>query len=211
MVRRWTQLTTLAWLLMAGEIYTTFAFSAQVDGPIPAGAPALYILAYITLGYVVSFYILPSVWEPCRRHGLQTQSDFFAWRYGSKALTLTVSLAGVVFLIPYLQLQLTGLGIIVQVASFDSIPCATSTVLAAVLIVIFVLAGGMRAVAWVSVLKDFLMILVALAIGIYVPAHYFGGVAPMFDRLVQAHTAHLVLPGSTKNYEPLGGLSPPCC
>jgi SSS family solute:Na+ symporter len=65
-------------------------------------------------------------------------------------------------------------------------------------VVVFVLAGGMRAVAWVSVLKDVLMIVVALVIGIYVPAHYFGGVTPMFDRLVQAHAAHLVLPGSTK-------------
>lgn len=186
------------WLLMAGEIYTTFAFLGASGWAYSRGAPALYILAYITLGYVVSFYILPSVWELGRRHGLQTQSDFFAWRYGSKALTLTVSLAGVVFLIPYLQLQLTGLGIIVQVASFDSIPRATSMVLATALVVVFVLAGGMRAVAWVSVLKDVLMIVVALVIGIYVPAHYFGGVTPMFDRLVQAHAAHLVLPGSTK-------------
>src|SRR5271163_2477580 len=124
----------LMFLLMAGEIYTTFAFLGASGWAYSRGAPALYILAYITLGYVVSFYILPPVWELGRRHGLQTQSDFFAWRYGSKALTLTVSLAGVVFLIPYLQLQLTGLGIIVQVASFDRIPRPASMMLAVTLV-----------------------------------------------------------------------------
>ena len=186
------------WLLMAGEIYTTFAFLGASGWAYSRGAPALYIMAYITLGYVVSFYILPGIWELGQKHGLQTQSDFFAWRYRSKALALTVSLAGVVFLIPYLQLQLTGLGIIVQVASFDRIPRPASMMLAVTLVALFVFIGGMRAVAWVSVLKDLLMIVAALAIGIYVPAHYFGGISPMFDRLIQAHASHLVMPGSTK-------------
>jgi SSS family solute:Na+ symporter len=186
------------WLLMAGEIYTTFAFLGASGWAYSRGAPALYIMAYITLGYVVSFYILPYVWELGRKHGLQTQSDFFAWRYGSKTLAVIVSLAGVLFLIPYLQLQLTGLGIIVQVASFDSIPRATSMMIAIGLIALFVFAGGMRAVAWVSVLKDLLMIVAAASIGIYVPLHYFGGVGPMFDKLLKLHPAHLVLPGSTK-------------
>ena len=133
----------------------------------------------------MSFYILPRLgsWAPdtaCKRNRISSPGAI-----GSKALTLTVSLAGVVFLIPYLQLQLTGLGIIVSGRQlrqysprrFDG-PIHGAGGL-------FVLAGGMRAVAWVSVLKDLLMILVALAIGIYVPAHYFGGIAPMFDRLLR--------------------------
>jgi SSS family solute:Na+ symporter len=186
------------WLLMAGEIYTTFAFLGASGWAYSRGAPALYIMAYITLGYVVSFYMLPQIWELGRKHGLQTQSDFFRWRYRSKSLVLFVSFAGVLFLIPYLQLQLRGLGIIVQVASFGSISRTTSTMLAVGLISIFVFVGGMRAVAWVSVLKDGLMILAAGAIGIYVPLHYFGGIAPMFQRLAQSHASHLVMPGSIK-------------
>jgi hypothetical protein len=37
-----------------------------------------------------------------------------------KVHSLLVSLARVIFLIPYIHLQLTGLGIVVQVANFDS-------------------------------------------------------------------------------------------
>src|SRR5882757_561667 len=118
------------WLLMAGEIYTTFAFLGASGWAYSRGGPALYIMAYITLGYVVSFYVLPFIWELGRRHGLQTQSDFFEKRYQSKGLALFVSLMGVLFVIPYLQIQLVGLGIIVQVASFDQVPRAASMLIA---------------------------------------------------------------------------------
>jgi len=186
------------WLLMAGEIYTTFAFLGASGWAYSRGGPALYIMAYITLGYVISFYILPYIWEMGRRHGLQTQSDFFEKRYGSKTLALFVSLIGVLFVIPYLQIQLTGLGIIVQVASFDQIPRNVSMLIAVTIVALFVFFGGMRAVAWVSVIKDFLMILAALSIGIYVPLHYFGGVAPLFHTLAATHPTHLTMPGATK-------------
>jgi len=53
-------------------------------------------------------------------------------------------------------------------------------------------------VAWVSALKDFLMLFVAVFIGIGVPYAYFGGIGPMFSALAQANPGHLVMPGATK-------------
>src|ERR1700681_3752165 len=132
----------LMWLLMAGEVYTTFSFLGASGWAYSRGAPTLYILAYITLAYVVSFFILPPIWELGRQHQLQTQSDFFAWRYRSKYLAAAVSLVGIVFMIPYLELQLTGLGIIVEVASFDGISRVKAMVVAVILLSGFVLASG---------------------------------------------------------------------
>ena len=187
----------LVWLLMAGEVYTTFAFLGASGWAYSRGAPALYILAYITLGYVVSFFILPPIWELGREFSLQTQSDFFETRYKSKSLAVLVSIAGVAFLIPYLQIQLTGLGIIAQTASFDKIRRTPAIIVGVALVAAFVFAGGIRAVAWVSVLKDGLMIFAALAVGIGVPYIYFGGIGPMFAALAHARPAHLVMPGAT--------------
>jgi SSS family solute:Na+ symporter len=99
----------LVWLLMAGEIYTTFTFLGASGWAYSRGGPVLYVIGYAPLMYVVSFYILPPVWEVGRKHGLQTQADFFQVRYGSKYLAAFVALVGVVFLIPYLQIQVTGL------------------------------------------------------------------------------------------------------
>jgi solute:Na+ symporter, SSS family len=189
----------LMWLLMAGEVYTTFSFLGASGWAYSRGAPTLYILAYITLAYVVSFFILPPIWEIGRRHRLQTQSDFFQWRYRSKYLAAAVSLVGIVFMIPYLQLQISGLGIIVEVASFDGIHRVPAMVAAVILLAGFVLASGLRAVAWVSVLKDILMLIAAVSVGIGVPYIYFGGIGPMFTALLHAKPSHFVMPGATAN------------
>ncbi len=189
----------LMWLLMAGEIYTTFAFLGASGWAYSRGGPTLYIIAYVSLAYVVSFYILPPIWEVGRKYGLQTESDFFERRYGNKYMAAFVAVVGVIFIIPYLQLQLTGLGIIVEVASFEGIGRTPAMVIAFALVAAFVFASGVRAVAWVSVLKDVLMLFAALFIGIGVPYIYFGGVGPMFAALVRTNPAHLVMPGATKN------------
>lgn len=189
----------LVWLLMAGEIYTTFSFLGASGWAYSKGGPTLYILGYLTLAYVVSFYILPQIWEVGRKYALQTEADFFERRYGSKYLAALVSLVAVVFMIPYLQLQLTGLGIIVEVASFEGIGRTPAMMISFVLVAAFVFASGVRAVAWVSVLKDFLLLSAALAIGIGVPYIHFGGIGPMFAALVHAKPEHLVMPGATKN------------
>lgn len=189
----------LVWLLMAGEVYTTFAFLGASGWAYSRGGPTLYIIAYLILAYVASFYILPYIWEVGRKFGMQTESDFFYKRYGSMFMAAFVALVGVVFLIPYLQLQVTGLGLIVNVASFEGIDRSTAMIIGIALVAGFVFVSGVRAVAWVSVLKDFLMLFAAVFLGIGVPYVYFGGIGPMFTALANANPSHLVMPGATKN------------
>jgi len=148
----------LVWLLMAGEVYTTFTFLGASGWAYSRGGPVFYILAYQPLMYVVSFFILPQMWEAGRKFRLQTQADFFRVRYGSRYLEAVVALVGVVFIIPYLQLQLTGLGIIVEVASFGGTHRTPAMLVAFAIVAAFVFTSGVRGVAWVSVLKDFLLL-----------------------------------------------------
>src|SRR5438128_4386802 len=75
--------TVLMYLLMAGEVYTTFAFLGASGWAYSRGGPTLYILSYLTLAYIVSFFILPQIWEVGRKYGMQTVSDFFSLRYGN--------------------------------------------------------------------------------------------------------------------------------
>jgi SSS family solute:Na+ symporter len=59
----------LVWVLMAGETYTTFTFLGASGRAYSWGAPVLYILAYQPLIFVVSFYILPQMWEAGKNTG----------------------------------------------------------------------------------------------------------------------------------------------
>jgi SSS family solute:Na+ symporter len=189
----------LIFLLMAGEVYTTFAFLGASGWAYSRGGPTLYVLAYLTLAYVVSFFILPQLWEVGRMHGMQTQSDFFSVRYGNKYLSGFVCIVGIVCFVPYVDLQITGVGIIVSVASFEAVGRTPAMATAVVLLVAFVFASGVRAVAWVSVVKDALMVIAAVSIGIGIPLIHFGGIGPMFAALAHARPAHLTMPGATTN------------
>ncbi len=143
----------LVWLLTAGEVVTVFSLLGLSGWIYSRGGPTLYILAYVTLAQVLGFFLLPPIWELGRAHGLQTQPDFFARRYGSTLLGAFVALAGVVFLILYLQLQLTGLGIIVETASFERVGRTPAMLVSGALVAGFVFTSGVRGFAWVSVLK----------------------------------------------------------
>ena len=189
----------LVWLLMAGEIYTTFTFLGASGWAYSRGGPVLYILGESYLIYVVSFFILPLIWEAGQNHRLQTQADFFQVRYGSTYLAAFVALVGVVSLIPYLQIQIKGLGLIVEAASCGGIHRTPAMIIGFALVTAFVLMSGVRGVAWVSMVKDLLLLFAAVFVGIAVPRIYFGGIGPMFAALAHAKPNHLVMPGATRN------------
>ena len=189
----------LIWLLMAGEIYTTFTFLGASGWAYSKGAPTYYILIYGTLAYTLSFFILPAIWKVGKKHGLHTQPDFFIKRYGSKWLGVLVALIGFFSIMPYLQLQLAGLGMIVDVASGGLISSRAAILIAFVLTSFFVYTSGIRGAAWVSIIKDVLMILAVGIVGIGVPSLYFGGFGKVFSAIAEKMPEYLVFPGGTSH------------
>jgi len=197
----------LIWLLMAGEIYTTFTFLGASGWAYSKGAPTYYIIIYGTLAYTLSFFILPALWKIGKRYGLQTQSDFFVKIYDSRFLGVFVALIGILSIIPYLQLQLTGLGFIVEVASKGAISSRLAIVISFVLTCAFVYTSGIRGTAWVSVIKDVMMILAVGIVGIGVPQVYFGGFGKMFRLLIAQKPQHLIFPGTAAHMDALWVMS----
>jgi SSS family solute:Na+ symporter len=189
----------LVFLLLAGEIYTTFTFLGASGYAYGLGAPAYYILAYGTLAYIISYFMLPAVWTYARRHNLVSQPDFFAHKYASPALGVLVALVGVIALIPYLVLQFTGLGVIVEAASYGSIPKAAAVIIGAAVVTFYVIISGVRGSAWVSIVKDALIILVVLFLGLYLPIHYEGGIGGMFAAIDKAKPGFLAFAASGKS------------
>jgi solute:Na+ symporter, SSS family len=86
----------LVFLLLAGEIYTTFTFLGASGFSYGQGAPVYYILAYGSLAYVIAYFLLPLVWSYGREHGLHSQPDFFVRKYASPALGVLVSIVDLV-------------------------------------------------------------------------------------------------------------------
>ncbi|QKG84723.1 sodium:solute symporter [Kroppenstedtia pulmonis] len=181
-------------LLMAGEIYTTFTFLGASGWAYGKGAPAFYILCYACLAYVMSYWLLPAIWRYAKHQKLVSQSDFFVSKYKSPYLGVLVSLVGVSALIPYLVLQFKGLGIIVSTASYGSISSATAIWIGAISVAVYVTISGIHGSAWTAALKDIMIFVVILFMGLYIPFHYYGGIQPMFEAVEAAKPGFLTLP-----------------
>ncbi|MCX6564875.1 MAG: sodium:solute symporter family protein [Candidatus Aminicenantes bacterium] len=186
----------LIWLLMAGEVYTTFTYLGASGWAYAKGAPTYYILIYGTLAYTLSFFILPEIWKIGKRAGLHTQPDFFVHVYKSRGLGVLVAAVGIISILPYLQLQLAGLGLIVEVASDGAVSSSAAILLAFLLTTAFVLTSGLRGSAWVSVIKDVLMLSAVGIVGFGLPKIHFGSIGRMFQALIEKNPNHLVFPGS---------------
>ncbi|MFY0542872.1 sodium:solute symporter family protein [Brevibacillus sp. H7] len=186
--------TIFVFLLMAGEIYTTFTFLGGSGWAYSKGGPTFYIIGYGCLAYIMSYWLLPAVWKYAKEHKLMSQSDFFVSKYKSPYLGVLVSLVGVVALIPYLVLQLKGLGIIVSEASYGSISSTVAIWIGVISVTVYVMISGIHGSAWTAVVKDIMILAVVVFLGLYLPFHYYGGIQPMFEAIEASKQGFLALP-----------------
>jgi SSS family solute:Na+ symporter len=187
--------TIFVFLLMAGEIYSTFTFLGGAGFVYGSGGAAYYILGYGTLAYVLSYYLLPLVWRYATPRRLVSQADVFTSAYGSRALGVVVSVVAVAAMIPYLALQLKGLGIIVEQTSYGTIGSTAAIWMGAVVLSVYVAASGIRGSAWTAAIKDVLTLTIVVFIGLYLPIHYFGSIGSMFRDVEAAHPGFAALSG----------------
>jgi len=186
--------TIFVFLLMAGEIYTTFTFLGGSGWAYGKGAPAFYILCYGAVAYAISYFLLPPIWRYATANHLLSQADFFAAKYTSRGLGVLVSLVSVAAIVPYLVLQLKGLGIILSEASYGEFSPAQAVWISTAALVFYVVVSGVHGSAWTAVVKDVMILGVAAALGLYLPLHYYGGYRAMFVAIEAAHPGFLTLP-----------------
>ena len=185
------------WVLLAGEIYTSFTFLGAAGWTYNFGAPAFYIMAYGTVGYIVGYFLLPAIWRIGKERGLLTAPDFFVSRYNSTWLGVLVAIIQCAAVVPYVTLQLSGLELFLKIAGYGTIDAQSGAVLSFAAIAIFVFATGLRGTAWASIVKDALVIAALIFVGIAIPVQFFGSPAAMFAQILRAHPAALTLPPLT--------------
>jgi solute:Na+ symporter, SSS family len=186
--------TIFMFLLLAGEIYTTFTFLGGSGWAYGEGGPAFYILSYGCLAYIMSYWLLPAIWRYAKDKRLHSQADFFASKYESPALGVLVSLVAVVAMVPYLALQFQGLGLIVSEASYGAISSTVAAIIGTVAVTVYVIVSGIHGSAWTAVVKDIMVLMVVVFLGIYLPFALYGGIGDMFREIQAQRPGFLVLP-----------------
>lgn len=188
--------TILFYAIAAAEVYSAFAFLGLAGWAYQKGLSISYALAYGAIAYGVLFFIGPRIQRLGRRAGYVTQPDYFEDRFASRPLATVVAVVGVVSIIPYLQLQLLGAGIIVQIASAGAMSREVAIIFAVVALALFVTVSGLRGIGWTNLLQAMVMLTGMVAVGVLVPEYLYGGIDDAMIALERLRPTHLDLPDS---------------
>ncbi|GAB2558044.1 sodium:solute symporter family protein [Nocardia heshunensis] len=188
--------TIFVLVLMAGESYTSFSFLGAAGWSYRYGIPIFYLIAYLSTGLAVAYLVAPALWTYCARHHLVSIADIAEHRFRSRPLGIAVALICTIFLVPYVQLQIQGMGVVVNAMSYGAINLKTAAIISFVVAETFILTSGLRGSAWVSVLKDSLAVLSIALLAVYIPWHYFNGPSDLLNRLVTDKPQWLTFPGT---------------
>ncbi len=154
-----------------------------------------WLVAYITVLLVIA--------EPCRNIGKYTLADILCYRNSPRATRIVGALSVITVSTFYLTAQMVGGGVLVK--TLIGIDYEISVVAVGVLMLAYVLFGGMVATTWVQIIKAVLLVTASIVLVIMVWSQYgmFGDFLGnvIADPKVQARVAQ-ILGDASRNMTP---------
>ena len=145
-----------------------------------------WLVAYITVLLVIA--------EPCRNIGKYTLADILAYRNDPRKTRIVGAISVITVSTFYLTAQMVGGGVLVK--TLIGIDYEISVVVVGILMLSYVLFGGMVATTWVQIIKAVLLVAASIVLVIMVWAQYgfFGDFLAnvVGDPKVQARVAQIL-------------------
>ncbi|GAB5520132.1 MAG: sodium:solute symporter [Rhodothermales bacterium] len=135
-------------------------------------ALSLLMLMMIVIGAFAIF--APKLYRLSQQRRYLTISDYVHDRFGSTALTVSVSLACIVALGNYILTNLKAIGFIVEASTGGRIGFAEGVIVLAIIMVIYETLGGLRSVAWTDVIQGILLLIGCACIFVAIQVEYGG-------------------------------------
>jgi len=194
----------LGTLVLLGTMVATNFSAFTVFGTSGAGYRDGYaffpIMGFGTGFMAITFWIIGrKIWSIGRSHGIVTPPELIRFLYGSPALSFIFALVMIIFTIPYLALQPMAAGYALE--ALLGLPYFAGCVLVTVIIVLYTLRGGMRAVAWTDLFQGAVMFGMLLVSLIIVVQHH-GGFSAANQKILALAPELFSRPGATGKYSP---------
>jgi len=136
-----------------------------------------------SVGFLVAFVtVLLVIAEPCRNIGKYTLSDILAFRNNPRTARVMGSLSIITVSIFYLTAQMVGGGLLVEL--IVGIDYTVSVIAVGVLMLVYVLFGGMLATTWVQIIKAVLLVIAAILLTILAWAPYGFSLPGLLDAVI---------------------------
>ncbi len=135
-----------------------------------------WLVAYLTVLLIVA--------EPLRNAGKYTMADVLAYRLSPRLVRAMASLSTLTVSIFYMIAQMVGAGALVALLLKDSgISYQTAVIGVGVLMIVYVVFGGMLATTWVQIIKAILLMSGTILLSILVLAHFGFSLGSFFDAI----------------------------
>ena len=125
-----------------------------------AGAAWFVHIPLIALGAYLLWY---RVWIVSNKHGFTTSGEILGAYFDSKVVQVLVAILAILYAVPYIILQMWGAGHLINTLSGGLIAFKWGAYILAIVMVFYVMAGGMKGTAWTSAIQGFLLL-----VGFYV-------------------------------------------
>lgn len=182
----------LMYFVTGATIFSAFAFLGAPGRAYSTGAASFHILAFGVLGLVPFYFTGPRAARLGREKGYITQGELVAGELGFRPLAPVMAAVGVLGMVPYLALQMRGAGHVLEVLTAGAVPVELGAAVVYGVVLVYVWRSGVMGVGWTNTLQGAFMMVLAWALGLYLPHALHGGVGPMFEAL---DPAFLTLPG----------------
>lgn len=182
-------------LSYSATTYSAFMMIGLAGLTYRGGVGALgFELVYLS-GLVLVAFFGPRFWLVGEKFGYVSPYEMLADRYENKWIAVLSAAGACVFLIPYLAVQLMGVGYLMNGLSGGTIPYMVGVIIAVVLAVTWALVAGMRSVAWTDSLQSLIMIVVSLLILFFIVFKEMGGFINFFKTIETQYPEYLSVPG----------------
>ena len=172
------------YFVIGASVFSSFAFLGAPGWAYSRGAAAFYILAYGIIGILQFYFIGPRARRVGAECGFVTQAELLAYRYESRWLSVILAALSIAAFVPYVTLQMIGVGEILTTISGGRVPMWLGALVAYGVVLVYVFARGMMAIGWTNVLQGVFMLAVAWFLGLYLPHALHGGIGPMFEAIL---------------------------
>jgi len=135
-----------------------------------------FLVAYLTVLFLVA--------EPLRNAGKYTMADLLAYRLKARPVRAMAALSTLTVSTFYMIAQMVGAGGIIE--QLIGVPFAPAVIGVGVLMLIYVVFGGMLATTWVQIIKAILLMGGAFALSWMVLAKFNFSLGTFFDAVSQA-------------------------
>ena len=160
-----------------------------------AGLP--YVVYYIhipLMGLFALFFFAPQ-WLLGKKFGFISPGEMFGSYYGDLTRILMVVL-GVMYVVPYMAMQLIGGGTIFEVLTKGQVPYLAGALLMATVVVIYIFLGGLRAAAITDTFQGILLVLGVFCLAGVVLANLPGGLIGFLEGIKQLPREWRLMPGA---------------